>query len=124
MGKPYGHQYFFAGNGSSTGTMVCKKCNQPIFNHNQDWMSYKKSKSYDWSYHCFHRKCYDKQQGWVQIEEKYKKEVTRANAIKAALLQVANEFNITSPYEFADCAANSLGESDLDGHYFYLYGSC
>ena len=53
MGKPYDHNYFFAGDMSSKGSMLCCHCNQPIFNHSQDWMSYKKSKSGDWAFYCF-----------------------------------------------------------------------
>ena len=38
MGKPFGHEYHFAGGGSSKGLMVCDGCNQPIFNHAHDWL--------------------------------------------------------------------------------------
>lgn len=116
MGRPYDHQYFFAGNGSSAGTMICKTCNEPIHNHCQDWMHYSKSCKDeagwpDWAFHCFHRKCVTDQSGWTKIEkaerlaaEKHAKNLERMKAVAA-------ELNITAPYELACLAIEALGES-------------
>lgn len=57
MGKAYEHQYFYAGSGSSAGTMTCMGCHSQIDNKTEDWMVYKKDKNYDWSYVCWHRRC-------------------------------------------------------------------
>lgn len=96
MGKPYGHQYFMAGNLSSRGLMVCAKCNQPIFNHAHDWMAYQKPENGDWGYVCFHRKCYDDQSGWLKIEkaEDAKKKLTAD--LTLAVGELLTKFNITS----------------------------
>lgn len=118
MGKPYGHCYVFAGSGGSTGTMVCASCNQPIFDHSQDWMSYMKSKSYDWAFHCFHRKCWQGADGWALIEAKNAKAKSRYDAIVSDLKEVAEKHKVTDAHSFADAAADALGE-DLDQIYSY-----
>lgn len=108
MGKPFDHQYFFSGSGCSTGEMICATCHQPIFNHSQDWMSYKRSKSGDWAYICFHRKCCVDQTGWEKIETRHKKamvaRVSDLNKIRA----LASEIGVTDPDEFSDLAAEAL----------------
>lgn len=128
MGKPYNHTYYFSGSGCSAGTMVCAKCSQPIFNHNQDWMHYTKSCKDehgwpDWKYVCFHRKCCDDQLGWVKIEDEISSNKARHEKIMGVLRGVASELGVTCPYEFAELAAESLGQDDLDSHFFYKYGS-
>ena len=117
MGKPYGHMYQFSGTGNSTGTMVCAACNQPIFNHAHDWMSYKKTKNYDWGFVCFHRKCYKDQTGWEKIEASRLKSETR-HADRIEKLQVlAKSLGITDGLGFADLAAEALGV-DLEDVYY------
>ena len=128
MGKPYGHEYHFIGDGTQKGLMVCASCNQPIFGHNQDWMSYQKTYRdedgwEDWKYVCFHRKCSKDQSGWEKIEKENDKAERKARLIKEKLQKVASEIGVTCPYDFAELAADALGESDLSGHYFSLYGS-
>lgn len=123
MGKPYGHQYFFAGNGGSTGDMICKCCHQPIFNHSQDWMSYQKSKSHDWSYHCFHRKCRDDQTGWEKIEKKLEKAMRKANDDRNKFIALSKSIGCEFDMELVYAAAKAVG-IDLDQHFFDTYGSC
>lgn len=118
MGKPYDHQYFFAGSGCSAGSMICRACNQPIFNHSQDWMSYKRSKSHDYSLHCFHRNCAASQVGWENIEAASAAADSRYAKIKADLIALANKHKITDAYSFAECAADALG-CDIDSLFDY-----
>ncbi len=123
MAKPYGHQYFFAGSGNACGTMVCAKCNQPVFNHAHDWMAYKKPTRFDWGYVCFHRKCADSQAGWEKIERARKAVDETHDARMISLRRVAGEIGVTCAIDFAQLAAEALGEGDLDGHYFNQFGS-
>lgn len=109
MGKPYNHNYHFAGTGNSTGTMICGTCGKPICNQTQDWMSYAQTKSYDWAVHCFHRKCVSAQSGWKNIENKQRTAIERNNAIKRALIEVATKYKIIDGYSFAEYAAAALG---------------
>ncbi len=124
MGKPYEKQFFFAGNGTRCGLMVCNACGQPIFNHAHDWMSQKVNKHWDWEYQTFHRKCRDDQSGWEKIELAEKSAADKKAKTMAALKSVADSLGISDPILFADLAAEALGEPDLDGHYFGRYGSC
>lgn len=96
MGKPYGHSYFFAGDGSTCGTMICMKCSQPIFNHAHDWLAYQKSKGGDWAYHCYHRKCFDDQSGWEILEKAASAENKKTAKIEAALSELCREHGITA----------------------------
>lgn len=58
MGRPYDHQYHYAGSGCiAAGVMECVGCHKPIDSKTQDWLSYKKSKNYDWGYVNWHREC-------------------------------------------------------------------
>jgi len=128
MGKPYGHEYHFSGGGTQKGLMVCASCNQPIFSHNQDWMSYQKTYKDesgwpDWKYVCFHRKCCENQTGWEKIEKERDRAQRKADLTRAKLQKVADEIGVTCPYEFAELSASALGENDLDGYYFGLFGS-
>lgn len=95
MGKQYDHQYFFAGQGCTCGTMVCASCGQPIFNHAHDWLAYKKYKNGDWGFVCQHRKCWPDQSGWEKAEELQIKYAERVKQIDAALLKVCREFGMT-----------------------------
>lgn len=124
MGKPYEKQFFFAGSGPRCGTMVCCSCNQPIFNHAHDWMSQKVTRKWDWEYKTFHRKCYPDQSGWEKVEKAEKVATEAKQKTMDALRNVAKELGVSDPILFADLAAEALGEPDLDGHYFSLYGSC
>ena len=121
MGKPYGHQYFFAGSGCSYGDMTCRHCKQPIFNHNQDWMVYQKSKSYDWSYHCFHRKCREDQTGWEKIETAARKAKAKTDAINSKIMELSQDLGI-SGFDLVVAVAEAF-EIDLDDYYFSIYGS-
>jgi len=123
MGKPYNHCYHFSGYRGTTGTMICAKCNQPIFNHAQDWMSYVKPHGDDWGYVCLHRKCCDDQTPWIKIEQAEAAEVVRHKNNLAMLTELAKALKITDPLEFASLAAEALGMDDLDGEYFMKYGS-
>jgi len=118
MGKPYDHQFFFKGSGCSHGEMVCSGCRQPIFNHAHDWMSYKKSKSYDWAFHCFHRKCWQGRDGWSEIEAKNAKVKSRNDTIMADLKLVAEKHKIGDAHVLAEFAAAALG-GDLEEFYSY-----
>lgn len=129
MGKPYGHQYFFAGSGNQTGTMVCKACGNPILSHEQDWMSYKEDFKdeggwSDWRFVCFHRGCFTKQAEWEKREAEARAEIAAHAAKMTALRKVAIEIGETDPISFASLAAEALGEPDLDQHYFDRFGSC
>lgn len=123
MGKPYSHKYFFAGDGSSAGTMICRACGQPIYSDKDDWMSYKKSKSGDWEYHCFHRKCRNDQSPWIKIEENNARMKQRSDDIDKMFLDLARKLGVTDPYEFAEMAASALG-GDIEEHFFGICGSC
>lgn len=123
MGKPYDKQYFFSGSGTSCATMVCIKCNQPILNKSQDWMAQKKNKNYDWSYQTIHRGCVDDQSEWIKLEKKAKLRNDKARSLLEDLAKVASRHGISDPVEFASSAAYSLGEDDLNGYYFGIYGS-
>jgi hypothetical protein len=109
MGKPYGHCYHFKGGGNQTGTMVCASCQKPIDGMVDDWMSYQKSKSHDWAFHCFHRRCYKDNIGWMVIEKRHAKAVARSKDILADLNAVAEKYGITDTYEFAESACLSIG---------------
>jgi len=98
MGKPYSHSYHFAGGGCSTGRMICEKCNQPIFNHAHDWVSYQMDYRgpdgwMDWKYVTHHRACYPDQSGWTKLEKKARQEEDRVNSIMAALDKICSDFN-------------------------------
>lgn len=95
MGKPYDHQYFFAGQGCSCGTMVCASCGKPIFNHAHDWFAYKKSKSGDWCFVCHHRKCWADQSGWEEAEALQAKYAEKIARLDEALLKICREFDMT-----------------------------
>jgi hypothetical protein len=100
MGKPYGHNYHFAGGGCSSGRMICAKCNQPVFNHAHDWVSYRKTfrdehGALDWKYVTHHRACYADQSGWLKIEAEQRKEAERDKAIMTALNDVCAKFGAT-----------------------------
>lgn len=95
MGKSYDHEYFFSGSGSLKGSMVCRACNNPIFNHNQDWMVYKKNKSYDWAYYCFHRKCSDNQSGWLKFEKALQRKKDKAVKLNYAINNLCKDFNLS-----------------------------
>jgi hypothetical protein len=82
MGRPYGHQYFYAGSGSRTGTMICAGCDVAIDPQTQDWMSYKKTKSYDWSYVCWHRECRADPQ-WAKLDARREQSVRDLVAMQA-----------------------------------------
>lgn len=69
MGKPYDHQYFYAGSGCATGAMICAGCHQPINNSTQDFMSYKKPSRGDWGYVCWHRECRPDPQ-WAVLDKR------------------------------------------------------
>lgn len=126
MGKPYDHQYFFAGYGGYAGTMVCESCNQPIFNHAHDWMHYTKTKKGDWRYVCFHRKCYPDQSGWEKIENDKRAKSEKHDVRISALKALAEAMGITCELEFAALAYEALnsGGGDLDDYYILRYGSC
>lgn len=123
MGKPYNFNYHFAGSGGSAGTMICPVCNQPVMDHAHDWVEYTKPMKDDWKYVTVHRKCYADQSGWEKIEHARKKADDRRNQIMAALRKTASELGIDDPIIFAQLAAESLGEDDLDHYYFRQYGS-
>lgn len=95
MGKPHSHAYMFQGSECSAGRMVCAKCNQPIFDHSQDWLYYVKPKGYDWAYVCFHRHCYSDQSGWVKLEKKHKAHEERNASIEAAVADLCAKFSMT-----------------------------
>lgn len=111
MGKPYGHQYFFAGSGCEHGTMTCEHCKEPIHGHSQDWLSYQKSKSYDWAYYNFHRKCREDQSGWEKQERDAQKAADKHAKNLERMKAVAAELKITAPYELACLAVEALGEN-------------
>jgi len=104
--------------------MVCNACSQPIFNHAHDWMSQKVNKNWDWEYQTFHRKCRNDQSGWEKIELSQKIAADKKAKTMATLKSVADSLGISDPILFADLAAESLGEPDLDGYYFGQFGSC
>lgn len=117
MGRPYDHQYFFKGSGCAHGEMVCGGCRQPIFNHAHDWMSYKKSKSYDWAFHCFHRTCWQGKDGWAEIEARNAKAQSRYDNMLKDLKEVAVKHSVTDSHTFALSACEALGG---DPDEFYL----
>lgn len=58
MDKPYDHEYHYAGSGClAAGVMECAGCHKPIDSATQDWLSYKKTKNYDWAFVNWHREC-------------------------------------------------------------------
>lgn len=123
MGKPYGHDYSFAPSRNSAGTMICAKCNQPILSELQDWMHYTKTSKGDWAYVCFHRECCDDQSGWEKLEKaKVARNAIHSNRMNK-LREVASYLGINDSMEFARLASESLGDDDLDGTYFSMYGS-
>jgi len=95
MGKPYDHEYYFAGQGCSCGTMVCGSCHQQIFNHAHDWLAYKKDKNGDWGFVCHHRKCWPDQSGWEDAERSQMKYAEQVRLIDAALRKVCQDFGMT-----------------------------
>tara|TARA_R110002020_G_scaffold345966_1_gene559867 strand:+ start:100 stop:450 length:351 start_codon:yes stop_codon:yes gene_type:complete len=109
MGKPYDHNYFFAGDMSSKGSMLCCHCNQPIFNHSQDWMSYKKSKSGDWAFYCFHRKCTRDQSGWEKIEKDCLKKEEQLRVAKEKFKGLAKDLGLMFDIELVEAAADAVG---------------
>ena len=95
MGKAYGHQYFFAGQGGTCGTMICATCNQPVFEHAHDWLAYKKDKDGDWGFVCQHRKCWPDQSGWEKAEALQEKYAERVRKIDAAVAKLCGDFGMT-----------------------------
>lgn len=95
MGKSYAHQYFFAGQGCTCGTMVCATCGQPIFNHTHDWLAYRKDRGGDWGFICHHRKCWSDQSGWEKAEALQAKHADKMKRLDAALLKVCQHFGMT-----------------------------
>lgn len=95
MGKPYDHQYFFAGQLCTCGTMVCSTCGQPIFNHVDDWLAYKKPKKGDWGFVCHHRKCWPDQSMWEKAETLQAEYTDKMIRLDEALRKVCQEFGIT-----------------------------
>lgn len=124
LAKPHSFDYYFAGSGCSAGTMICPVCNQPVMDHAHDWVVYTKPVKDDWKFVSVHRKCYGDQSGWEKIERANKKEADKHHRTMTALRKVAVELDIDDPIIFAQLAAESIGEPDLDDYYFRQYGSC
>ena len=113
MGKPYGHNYFFAGSGSSCGTMQCASCNKPIDNKTSDWMAYRRDKKGDWGFVCFHRNCRADQSSWEKIEKARADAENRHVRLLSEMRKYAEKNGITNAVDFAELAAEALGADDL-----------
>ena len=98
MGKPYNHNYHFAGGGCSAGRMICSTCNEPVFNHAHDWVAYRQDRNGDWGYVTHHRKCYADQSGWEKIEAAHAKEAAKDAAIMAAINKICADFGVNYNY--------------------------
>lgn len=118
MGKPYGHQYSFAGNGGTAGTMVCSFCHKPIDSMSEDWMHWQKTIKGDWEYRSAHRRCAPDQSGWQKLEAEREKHDQRYKDRLSRLRNLAGNMGVTDAHEFAELAAASLGR-DLDDFYSY-----
>jgi hypothetical protein len=98
MGKPYDHQYFFAGSGCRHGTMICAKCGQAIDGEGQDWMSYKKPANFDWGLVCFHRSCAADQSRWLKLEADARAQADRHDKLMADLNALMAKHKVSADY--------------------------
>jgi hypothetical protein len=106
--KGYCFNFHFSGSHSSSGNMMCEKCNQKVTPMAQDWVSYTLPIKDDWKYATQHRDCTDDQTGWVKIEQD---QLKFDNDVKKAI-EVINAFK-NNDGEYTDAFLVALDKLGL-----------
>ena len=91
MGRPYEYQCLDVRH-ASTGTMVCATCGTPIIDG--EFLSYKKTKDYDWYYVTHHRSCSSDHPLWKQYDKLREDAQSRLEALQAAAAEFYQQWGV------------------------------